>query len=750
MSISTAKDPFNTTGSAPVTEEDTAKKFDDASEKDDDENRLNVPPKEKVEQVIKESDSLITALESVAAMYSIPSSHIIVDDSLKGIQVNGDMISAPDRPNPSANTKAIVCAIGAVLDNISQRIDEKLNNYQASQCKTNMAIANQKQADPSKGEVVGRFFDRDGGEIIAYSSGLVDMDNTPAAREKVDELRNTKQIPEIQMQPTAVSDCGNANCSTPYFTAEDDVMNGVDTEPLQFKLNDIPSAIHESAELVDLYTKLGDSTTMGYDLMKLCGFDYVKPIHAVVQEGDESAAKDASTGGIRHMRFDNKNLFEAIRLFNEALTEAMPAVDENTKKVKVRDVMRTKQWKDGIRRVEDQFDCRLSVKYHDANEQEGSANAYTIIDYNEWRPKLKISKSKGFQLGGMNISITFVGRIMNMFIEKRDKSLFGQSVMSVMLHEIHHNIVQMLRQYDDEFIASMSSMMMIASSLNSAKARRQVITRYVNSLTSFDGKKLGAFGKAKMIRELLAISAFQFNKNEVATLKRKIQESSDAGEKEIKQWLAKIEKLLAEQDRIMKRNATKGGRILHVLFIVLAIVTLPTLIGTMIFGTLALDWSVTPEKFEKWMKEYLSHPDKEEFYCDLFAGIYQVPISWLFGQDFTKGYRANDLSKETLKKLVDLEGELNKRMFSIYPSDQERAYAGYLIAKKMLENKDLTKEAKDYAQWIVDNYSNLDEMGIREKHNSASFNPAEADDLDAHIQRIIDNGTVTVTEQSLR
>ena len=749
MSISTAKDPFVTTGSAPVTEEDTAKKFDDASEKDDDENRLNVPPKEKVEQVIKESDSLITALESVAAMYSIPSSHIIVDDSLKGIQVTGDMISAPDRPNPSANTKAIVCAIGAVLDNISQRIDEKLNNYQASQCKANMAIANQKQADPSKGEVVGRFFDRDGGEIIVYSSGLVDMDNTPAAREKVDELRNTKQIPEIQMQPTAVSDCGNANCSTPYFTAEDDVMNGVDDQPLQFKLNDIPNAIHESAELVDLYTKLGDSTNMGYDLLQHQGFDYVKRINAFVQESDDSSKKETGSG-IQYMRFDNKNLFEAIRLFNEALTEAMPAIDENTKTVKVRELMRTKQWKDAIRRVEDQFDCRLFVRYRDANSAEGPANAYTTIYYDEWRPKLKISKSKGFQLGGMQITVTFVGKFMNMCIAKRDKTLFGQSIMSVLLHEIHHNIVQMLRQYDSEFISTMSSMMMIASSLDTVKARKQVITQYVNSLTSFDGKKLGVFSKKKMIRELTAISAMQFTNNEVIKLKKQITESNDAGEKEINEWIARLEKVLREQDRIMKRNASAKGKILHALFIVLAIVTLPTLIGTLFFGAMAYSYSITPEKFEKWMKEYLSHPNKEEFYCDLFAGIYPVPVTWLFGQDFTRGERANDISDETLKKLTELENEVSKRLFSSYPSNEERAYAGYLIAKKMLENKNLTKEAKDYAQWIVDNYSKLDEMGIREKHNTATFNPAEADDLDAHIQRIIDNGRVIVTEQSTK
>lgn len=702
----------------------------------------SAPIKEEVEKVIRESDSLITALESVAAMYQIPSSHIIVDDTLNGIQVNGDMISAPDRPNPSANTKAIVCSIGAVLDHISQRIDDKLKNYQSNQCKTNMAIDNQKQPDPSKGEVVGRYFDRDGAEIVAYSSGLVDMDNTPSSHEKVKELRDTKQIPAIQTQPTAITDCGN-NCakSTAYFTDEDDIMKDVDTKPLQFKLNDIPNTIHESAVMIDLYTALNDSRTMGYDLLQAQGFSYVKPISSIITESDESSKDEVSD--IKHMRFDNSHIMEAVRCFNDALTEAMPDVTEGST-VDAYKVMHTTKWKEGVRHIEDQFDCSLRVRY-DADKNQ-RANAYTRIDYSEWRPKLKISKSKGFQLGGLDINITFAGNIMNTFVAKRDKTLFGQSVISVMLHEIHHNIVQMLRQYDDEFMATMSSAMMIASSLNSVKDRKKVISQYVNSITSFDGKKLGIIGKQRIIRELTAISTMQFTEKEVIELKKQIQNSDDQGNTEIEEWIKKLETIIDKQNAKLERNGSIKGKFMHGLFLTLAILTWWTGIGLLIFGSLAADFSMTPEKLEKWMKDYLSHPDKEEYYCDLFAGIYQLPVTWLFGKNFTKGQRANDINEENLKKLTELENELNKRAFSTYPSDQERAYAGYLIAQKLLENKDITKEAKEYAQWIVDNYSNLEKTGIRENYNQATFNPAEAEDLDAHIQRIIDHGRVTVTE----
>ena len=299
--------------------------------------------KEAVEAKIKQAPSLVAALESVAAMYGIPSENIVVDDRASDIRVQGDMIYTPDRPNPSVNTKAIVCAIGAVLDNISQRIDEKLTNYQMKNIENGVRIATQRTADPSKGDVVGRFFDANGGEIIAYSSGLVDMDQTPEALAKVNELRASKQIPDIQTDDHPVEK------KSGYFTDDDDIMNGVPMKDesiidVDAVKNDIPAQIHEFARFVDLYDRLHGSTHMGYDLLSRQGFDYVKPI-GVVQEAaagsltdamngkpdapkaeskPESSVKtiDPKTADIQHMKFDNTKILEAIDWFNKAYKES--------------------------------------------------------------------------------------------------------------------------------------------------------------------------------------------------------------------------------------------------------------------------------------------------------------------------------------------------------------------------------------------------------------------------------------------
>ena len=78
---------------------------------------FNKNAKAKVEKIISESSDMITALESVGAMYGIPSTHFTVQPELKSLRVVNDNVVTP--PDVRPNTKAIVCAIGGVLDHIS-------------------------------------------------------------------------------------------------------------------------------------------------------------------------------------------------------------------------------------------------------------------------------------------------------------------------------------------------------------------------------------------------------------------------------------------------------------------------------------------------------------------------------------------------------------------------------------------------------------------------------------------------------
>ena len=725
--------------------------------------------KESVEQKIRESASLVEALESVGAMYGIPAENIIVDDRLNGIRVQGDTILAPDRSNASANTQSIVCAIGAVLDNISQRIDQKLNAYQALQIQQNKKLASQKTPDPSKGEVAGRFFDDNGGEIIAYSSGLVDMDSTPEASRKVAELRASKQIPDYVAEPDKA-----AQQSSSYFTDEDDIMKGVPTQnELKINLakaeNNIASQIHESADIMHMIDEFDGTTTLGYDLLQSQGFDYVKPTHALIQEAADSlssamantnvsdSARDTVTAAdVQHMRFDNTKIIDAIRMMNAAF-DKIYGDRENIKQIEPRMIMHTREWKEAIHDLEYQFNCALNINY----KPHAGSNVGTYGSTATRRPRMKISKSKGFQLGHMVIHIDIEGKFLDEMMTKRDKKLFGQSMISVFLHEIFHNIIWAMEQYDSTFIATMSTTMMLATSTPNVKARRTIFTNYVNSIRSFDGKALNRSAKRKMIKDLMYISATQYN----AKMLKQVQDDVNSGKLEknpdIEAYIKKLEETCRRDQETMEKNTKRAEstvrRIVNKVSSILSLVSFIAcaasaffVIPLVVFGGIALlsGHGMTLEEYEKYLKEYLNTPNKTEYYCDLFAAIYNLPVTFLLGPSGKSAVRANDIDEEQLKKMTELEKEISQRFFSSYPTDEERCYASLIIAKKTLESGvELDPSIKDYLEWIVKNYSNLENVGIRENYNGAVFNPEEADSLDDHIQRIIDTGAVKVVEQ---
>lgn len=697
--------------------------------------------KQEVEKVIAESDSLIQALESVAAMYNIPASNILVNDQLNSIRVQGDTILAPDKKNPSANTQAIVCAIGAVLDNIGQRIDAKLDAFQGSQISQNEAKANQREADPSKGEVVGRFFDSEGSEIVAYSTGLVDMSPTRASIEKVRELRASKQIPDIQDQVS--------NGPTGYFSDEDDIAKGATPccDPKVESFN-IAEQIGEDPAMIDLYDYFGGSKTLGHDLLQEQGFEYVDATHALIQEGDDDKAEKApvNSKNLKHMRFDNSHLMKAVDLFNEAFNKVHPEGAEFAH-VDTESLMGTSEWKEAVREIESQFKAKLTIKWFSNRD----TNCFTWIDDSKWRPKLTISKSKGFQLGGMDIGIGIAGKMLDQGVAKKDRKNFGQTIMSVFLHEIFHNIAAMLRFYDYDFITSMSSTLMLAGATNSVKARRIIFSNYAKSITGVGGKKLNLFQRQKLVRQLLYVSTVQDDAKRAAEVRKRLA-SGECTPEEVEELVKKMERYVDNSKREMEKNKTTGRKILSGILIVggiiasLTFILLPLGLAMIMQG---YQYTITPEKFQSMLNEYTSHPNKEEYYCDMFAGIYNLPPVFLLGGDaLTYGMKPNELDEDLLKRLSTVEKELYQMLFTTYPTDVERGYAAYKMASKALkEKKALSPECKDYLEWVVKNYSKLEDTGIAENYNQATFNPKECEDLDAHIQRIIDKSTsVQVTE----
>ena len=713
------------------------------------------PTKEAVEDAIKKSSTLVEALESVAAMYQIPSENIIVDDRVNSIRVTGDCITTPDKTNPSANTKAIVCAIGAVLDNISQRIDQKLNAYQNTQIQQNKTIANQKQADPSKGDVVGRFFDANGGEIVAYSSGLVDSDNTPAANAKINELRASKQIPDFVYEPNK-----QPNPSSYFSAEENDIMSGVpktnDTIKMDIdkQVTDLANKFNESAYFMDLMAKFNDTTTLGYDLLQSQGFDYVQPTHGMVQEADDANISAPKASDLKHMRFDNKRLLKAIELFNAARLSFM---DSNPS---LKDICRNDKFKKGIRCIEDQFDCQLAIRFYNLKDEDGRELTLGQTQLmNDITQPITVSKSKGFQLHGMPIDIDFAGKIFDFAPSSKQRELFGQTVLSIILHEIWHNISCSLEKENGQFIFTVSSGVMLASATDNVHNRRVILCNCVNTLTEMSGKKINRITKRRMVNQLMAIASTKFDERALENMK----DAAVSGNMEdLDKYMASMEKYIDKhKGKPAGKKTFKGlgkrivGSILFAIGALMTILHFLIPLGLLIaFGGARLDtWgreqmgssSTKNKEMEKQLAEWLQKANKEEYYADLFASMYHLTPVFGFGPGAK--YTANQIDHARLQKLVNLERELGKIIMDPHPTDQERAYAAVTIAKKLLASGEkLDPAIKKYNEWIVANYSSLEDTNLKEVYSDRIFDPKEAEDMDKHLQSIVSGNNIQVTE----
>ena len=703
---------------------------------------------------INECGDVVSALESVGAMYRIPAENILCDSNAQSIKVMNDCIIAPPSNNVSGNAKAIICAIGAVLDNISQRIDSKLNQYQLNNIDTGKSQAVRREANPAKGTVVGRYTDDNGDEIIVYDTGMVDMASTKEAHRKVDELRQAMKIP--MYNPNALRRQGPQ-----YFTASDDLSNGVNMsagelekpEDLSECKVDIASDIQESAFFMDLMSRYDNTTNLGYELFADMGFDFVKPVTKpiTIQESDTpSSKKNISAGDIKYAKFDNTHILKAIEYFNKA--RADQAMNERGK-INKEALVQNPNFVKGVDELSKQFDARINIRIAPDSE----SNAMTIPNFfNEFKTKLHVSKSKGFQLNGLPIDIFWIGTGVD-DLSASDDTLFGQSFVSICLHEIFHNIYYVLRQGTSQQLGLLQSTLMVASGIRDGKKKRIFLTNYVNTLSCIGGKKLNRLEKRVLVKQLAVISSVDMSDGNLNTIAKRLSEDGSPSSSNDEQAIDALIRMYEKANNLVKKHYSYKKSIAKAIIaavIVIAGIIFPQAqaVGAIggLFGLSSIISALSVSALRSCIESYKSAKEMEEYYCDLFSGMYNLPQKFFLDLGISKGVpnvTANQGTTEQLQKLATLERELSIGIFSSYPSMMERNHAGVKIAKDVLESdKNLDPAIKKYCQWIVDNYSKTLDTDIEEIYNTTTFDPKLAADLDEHLNRLITTNNITLTE----
>ena len=462
-------------------------------------------------------------------------------------------------------------------------------------------------------------------------------------------------------------------------------------------------------------------------------------------------SKDLS--GLNFMRFNNKGIIEAIEHFNNARARFKT---EDETKVDMYKLIDSVEFKKGIASLEKQFDCKIKIS-NILGTLVGSATIpRTPFTYFS---KIKISKSEGFKLGGMPIIMGVGVNEGEAIVLRSTPETFGQSLTSIILHEIWHNISVALHTRTTELMAATSTIVGMPKTM-AGKQRRILIMNYIETIERFLNTKVDRKTKKKLIKRLAFITSTRINKKTLNQMLDNPNNDEDFGDVSID-----VEKRINDMFISYDIRNSKPHQCIILLSTVfsafIAGVLQKTLIKQVPFApSLTIPLNIIAGIMlmcfhgKSFVNTLFDAKDYEEYNADLFASMYQLPVVFKIYDDSIdddkKGWVPNEFKPGDLK----IRSRLNKlnhiSINDVHPGNYERNYSSYKIAVKLLENGDaLHPSIKKYLEWIVANFSSLKDLNLDEMYDSKLFEPAEAEMLDKHLEQIARSKRVSITEYDM-
>ena len=139
----------------------------------------------------------------------------------------------------------------------------------------------------------------------------------------------------------------------------------------------------------------------------------------------------------------------------------------------------------------------------------------------------------------------------------------------------------------------------------------------------------------------------------------------------------------------------------------------------------------------------------EEHWSDMFAAMYSLPVA-LFSHSPSRMTPAN-MSDDQLKRLHQIELAQVNLFGDVHPPTLERMHASCKAAQKLLDSgTKINPDVKKYLEWIVENNKRIGEVeDIENLYSKATFDPKTAENLDFHIQNLINKSGIALTEQAM-
>lgn len=481
--------------------------------------------------------------------------------------------------------------------------------------------------------------------------------------------------------------------------------------------------------------------------------------YACFQEGFLSPG---SSKELDMFKFDNKHIIKAIKHFNKAWSnikfskefdEAKKEQEKgnldikniidplgNSKYIPAADVGNefkkpNGEFLKGLNELEKQFDCNFTISL--------SYSHGTGTQFPDNPGKLTISRSKGFQLGGLQIKMNINPEDV-VVLSPAKKEVFGQFLVSVILHEIYHNICHMMEIRNKKLHADIKSTITKAGESSNIISSTSIISSFIERFTGMFNIKKGDIDKKQTLNRMYVLSQIKGNVAAMNQFEEDIKGNKDPTNKD-KDLDAYIQKMLTLKKMA---NIGKGSKIVAIACSIL-LAGIGVAIGSttaVVASSVCMAIMALSMIIKKVKSLFMASPTvKEEYFCDLFAAMYQLPIHL---SSFNRQIALNKKHVDKVKKIRKIEQDIDKSQKDVHPLDFDREVTSYKIAKQILNSGQRLKPAvKEYLKYIVDLHDGIEDIdNPTSKRQAKKLDPEAAKDLKKTLNDFVAKTGAVVTE----
>lgn len=486
--------------------------------------------------------------------------------------------------------------------------------------------------------------------------------------------------------------------------------------------------------------------------------------YKIFQEG---FSKPGSSKELNVWNFENKHILKAIKCFNKAYKRIEIDRDKlNEEKIKQergklnivdslapgenlsKNILLTIEenfkksdgyFEEGFQELQKQFDCKFKIY---VSRKTGLGTL--ISKFPDEPGKLTISKSKGFQLGGLLISININVKQLMCAVPANEK-LFGQSFVSILLHEIYHNIVHMMdvrnKKLHNDIVDTVGSLSKAKNFISSTSIVSTFVTKFKSM---FNLKDPDIKDKDRIENRLYVLSRIKDNPAAMKKFQKDISQNKDEteNERELDNYIEKLS---------MMKGIIKAGKISGIVgttcvILLTAIGFVASSVPLMVGGGICLAIMALGLLKKKVSSLFgVKIGIQEEYFCDLFASMYKLPIHIT---SFNRQIQLNKTNSKKVASIRETEQSIDKYTKDIHPMDFDRELTSYRTAKQILESgQKLKKPIRDYLEYIVNLHDGIEDIERSpDKRQQKKLDPESAKDLQKVLNDFVNKTGVTVTE----